>query len=110
VSKANNLTNAIIDYLNLKGYKAWRNNAIGIFDPKTKRFRKQPKNGNKNTSDILGFHKKTSRFVAIEVKIDDDKLSEGQAEFLRIVKEANGIGIEAKTFDGFLQEFKNQNG
>ena len=109
-SPANELTNKIINFLILNGYRAWRNNAVGIFDPKTKRFRKQPKNGNQGTSDVLGFHKKTARFVAVEIKIGSDELSESQIEFLDTVEKAGGIAIEAKTFDGFLKSIKEQNG
>ena len=106
MSKANDLTKSIVTFLNLSGWKVWRQNNVGIFDTKKKVFRSG--NNLKGVSDIIGFNKKTAQFIAVEVKIGKDKLSEPQTDFLASVISSGGVAIVAKSFDGFMEAYKEQ--
>lgn len=128
---ANALTKTVLNYLNMQGFRAWRQNTVGILDPTelvkklgamfascvakrripTKKelqalirscYRKN--NGLNGTSDIQGYQKKTGRFIAVEVKAGSDTLKPHQAAFLQEVKRNGGIAIVARDFDGFLDE------
>ena len=132
---ANELTKSIITWLRWNGYSAWRNNTMGVFDSTLAiklildliksciLIRKIP---NKNevsavikrcyrkshervgASDVIGFHKKTGHFIAVEVKHGKDRLRPEQEAFLNEVRKSNGIGIEARSMEGFLSEFESQ--
>lgn len=118
---ANGLTKHILLYLQSKGFCVWRQNTTGIFDsreaakrlleylqtPAGKRptqkellnilegnYRKNQ--GLNGVSDIIGFHKKTGRFIAVEVKAGRDKLSFAQKIFLESVRRGGGVSIEAR--------------
>jgi len=41
-TQTNNLTNSCLRFLNVMGYKAWRNNNGAVYDVKAKSFRKNP--------------------------------------------------------------------
>lgn len=119
---ANQLTKLILANLNSSGYVAWRNNVMGVFDSKqaatklsgktlsfagikailSKCYRKSHER--KGVSDVIGFHKATGRMIAIEVKFGKDQLSTEQKYFLQQVNKAGGIGIVAKTYEGFIIE------
>lgn len=124
---ANQLTTMILHFLNLNGCVAFRNNVMGVFDQglalknilslktvneKTlrkalqKSYRKSHER--KGVSDIIGFEKKTGRFIAIEVKYGKDQLSIYQTDFLRQVTKGGGIAIVAKTYDQFVHDFQKQ--
>jgi hypothetical protein len=54
----------------------------------------------KGSSDLIGWHNKTGRFVAIEVKRPSEKVREDQQNFLDKVKAAGGIaGVARKPED-----------
>ncbi|MDE3250278.1 MAG: VRR-NUC domain-containing protein [Bacteroidota bacterium] len=93
----NALTQQCIRMLHLAGVEAWRQNNGGVYDPKIKRFRKN--SSTPGISDVIGFHRATGRFVACEVKVGKDKLSEEQLAFLRRVKAGNGITMVVRTVD-----------
>ena len=105
MSKANALTKSIVTFLNLSGWKVWRQNNVGIYDPKIKKYRKNP-NNLKGIADIIGFNKDTAQFIAIEIKIGKDKLSIHQRNFLQELTDSGGIAIVAKSFDQFKEEYK----
>ena len=103
-NSSNPLTQAALTYLNTNGYRAWRQNNGGVYDPKLRRFRKS--NGRLGVSDILGIQLKTGRFVAVEIKTINDTLSPEQIQFLKDVAQAGGIAIAAYTLDQFLEKIK----
>ena len=103
---ANIVTRAIINYLGHGGYKVWRNNNMGVYDRKTAKYRKNPSQLH-GVPDIIGFHRKTGIFIAVEVKIGKDKLSYAQEMFLKEVVDSRGIAIVAHSFDDFFDKFKN---
>ena len=102
MSLSNNLTSAIVTYLNYNGCFVWRNNTIGVYDPTKKIFRKN-KNQLNGIADIVGVLP-NSNFLAVEVKIGKDKLSEAQEEFRRKLTLNGGIYIIAKNFDDFVKD------
>ena len=92
-TNANTATKEILAFLAVSGFKAWRNNTTGVYDPKKQIFRKFA--GLKGVADILGLQKSTGRFLAVEVKVGKDKLSPEQIRFLEDVKKGGGIAIVA---------------
>lgn len=130
---SNQLTKAIIQFLSVNGFEVWRSNTMGVFDSKlaaTRLFTLVKRKGTRTTkseiisilrtsyrktherkgvSDIMGFEKKTGRFVAIEVKYGKDKLSLHQIDFLQRVVKNGGIAIVAKTFDQFVKDLNEEN-
>lgn len=107
------LENLIIDTLRLRGIFCWKNQSVGIFDPRTKRFRTTTKRQLKGVSDILGIMP-DGRFLAIEVKRPVKKprsqeqlrkiASREQVEFIEKINENGGIGFFADNMD----ELKNK--
>ena len=94
---ANGLTRQALITLNSAGYHVWRQNNGGVYDPKIKRFRAN--SSTPGISDIIGFHKKSGQFVAIEIKIGRDKLSPFQERFISDVLRAGGLARVIKTPD-----------
>ncbi|MHB8871645.1 MAG: VRR-NUC domain-containing protein [Candidatus Doudnabacteria bacterium] len=97
---ANDLTDAIVTYLNLQGHFVWRQNNGGVFDPTKKIFRKNPKQ-KKGVPDICGISKH-GYGLYIEVKTGKDKLSEEQKEFAKSVAARGGIWIVARSIDNVI--------
>ena len=105
----NQVTAAIIRYLNLKVGYSWRNNSVGVWDPQKKIYRKNRGFGFiKGTSDILGIEKDTGRFIAVEVKIGRDKLSPQQKTFLENIQKMGGHAIVARSLDDVIKYFDEQ--
>ncbi|MCB0595480.1 MAG: VRR-NUC domain-containing protein [Phaeodactylibacter sp.] len=117
--------------MNWNGFVVWRNNTMGVFDGakaakqvlvlvKSVLFtRKLPtlqdirsliarnyrkSHERKGVADIIGYQKKTGRFVSIEIKHGKDSLSPEQKAFLEQAGRNGGIAIVAKDMDGFLSE------
>lgn len=88
----------ILDWLSFQtNCMTWRNNNVGIYDPKTKGFRRMPKYCRRGVSDILGiWHGKP---LAIEVKSKTGKLSDAQKSFLDDFKAHGGITIVARSIE-----------
>lgn len=105
--KANDLQKAIVTYLNLSGWVAWRQNNGAVYDKKIQGYRKNPQH-KKGITDVLGFEKNSAIIAAIEVKVGKDKLSEYQILFLQQVANAGGVAIVARNFDQFMKCFKKQ--
>ena len=95
---ANNLTQQIIHYLYLNHAYGFRASSVGIYDTKRQIYRTAPKRG---VSDILACHR--GRFVAIEVKIGQDRLSEEQKGFLANIEVTGGLTFVAKDFESFKE-------
>ena len=108
MTTTNATTLAIITHLNLKGFKAWRNNNGAVYNVKTQGFQRS-KTRLLGISDVLGFNRTTGRIVAVEIKTGKDKLSPEQELFLQEVRSAGGIGIVAKTSLDFENQFNSIN-
>jgi hypothetical protein len=97
MSLANQLTVQTLKALSLNGYHVWRQNNGGVYDPVKKVFRRN--SSTPGVSDIIGFHKKTGVFVAVEIKAGKDKLSPYQERFLADVKKAGGVAMVVRNMD-----------
>jgi hypothetical protein len=91
-----------LKYLKLRNIKAWSNpcGAVQIRPGKFMSF------GLKGSSDILGVIP-GGRFLAVEVKAPDGRVSPEQREFLADIKNMGGLAIVAKSFqdiDNALRE------
>ena len=73
------------------GLTTWRNN-VGLF--LTKKGKKVYCGLKKGSSDLIGISK-SGKFVAVEVKTKNGKLSKEQKEFLNFIKSQKGISILA---------------
>lgn len=105
-TSANVLTQHALRILALKGYCVWRNNTVGIWDPTKKIYRKN--STKKGVSDIIGFHRHTGRFCAIEIKAGKDRLSEEQAAFLELVKTSGGVSLVVRNSEDLEKIIKSE--
>jgi hypothetical protein len=100
-NRESDLVRACLDWLALRGIKAWRTNNTGIYDPVRKVYRGFQ--GLHGVSDILGILPQTvdlngksitfGNFLAIEVKRPGKSLRTEQESFLLDVRQRGGIGI-----------------
>jgi hypothetical protein len=93
----NQVKNDILDFLNFYSMHVdfWRQNNGGVYDPKTKCFRKKSKYERNGVADILGFFKNSGRFLAIEVKMPGRGPSKDQLSFLNSINDAGGVAFIA---------------
>lgn len=102
-SPTNALTKAVVQLLTLAGCKAWRQNNGAVYDPTREVFRAG--SATPGISDVLGYHRATGRFVAVEIKTGTDKLSPEQTAFLAEVRRAGGFACEGRNLDQIRREF-----
>jgi hypothetical protein len=102
-SPTNALTKSIIMLLTLEGCAAWRQNNGAVYDASFGGYRAG--SVTPGISDVLGYHKATGRFVAVEVKTGSDTLSEEQIAFLDNVRAAGGFACEGRSIDQVRREF-----
>ena len=102
MSRANELTNNIIDFIYRQGGYAWRASSVGIFDQSRGLYRTAAKKG---VSDILAC--RNGRLIAIEVKIGKDRLSLEQEGFLKNIEHAGGLSVVATSLDSFKEWWYN---
>jgi len=57
----------------------------------------------KGASDVIGYEKRTGRFLAVEVKYGKDTLKPEQVYFLDDIRKNNGIAIVARDMETFLE-------
>ena len=99
-SNANELTKCIIyDIENVLEGLALRINNTGIYDPRTKRFRKS--HTRKGIPDIIAVI--DGKFLGIEVKYGSDRQSPEQKEIEKDIISAGGIYFVAKTYSGYVE-------
>lgn len=104
----NNITKAIIAYLLNEGHSASRVNVQGQYDPNIPGWR--PSGSRKGFFDIACCIKDSNgvgRFVAIDIKKGNDKLSKDQLKFIKEVENAGGTAIEISTYGEFLEWYSN---
>lgn len=77
-----------------------RMNTTGLYDHKLKRYRKS--GATKGVTDTLIIWK--GKTLNIEIKIGNDKQSEGQKEMQRSIENAGGVYLIVKSFDNFLKQ------
>jgi len=92
------LIRAVLQFLDLKGIPAWRNNS-GAIKTASHFFRY----GCVGSADILGLLPPEGKFLAIECKSGGQRASRAQIAFLEAVNESGGIGIVARTLDDVME-------
>ena len=116
-SSANNLTKAIIKYIELMGYQAERISNTGRYIDNKKKFKNIqgqtiqvgsgqyiPGTGTNGTADISATIKGKS--IKIEVKIGKDVQFEAQKEYQRSIEKAGGMYYIAKDIETFYQFYQ----
>jgi penicillin-binding protein-related factor A (putative recombinase) len=84
----------------------WRNNTVGVYDPKTKRYRRPGRFALRGVPDILGIYRGVA--TAFEIKTpkrrnSKDESSEAQREFLRRFNSLGGFGRVLCSVDEAIQ-------
>ena len=106
---ANELTRSIEAFIRYTGNYADRINNTGIYDPKTKKFRKS--NTRRGIADIMASKKIEHQgrtfavTVAIEIKYGNDKLSEFQLRMKDDIEKAGGVYLIARTWSQFVTDW-----
>lgn len=89
---------AILTYLWYQKIFCWNNESVGIYDAKHRAYRKKNSRFQlKGVADILGIF--SNRFLAIEVKSKEGRLSDDQEAFLNMVSKQGGISFVARSVD-----------
>lgn len=134
---ANKFTKQVVAFLNSNGFYVWRQNNVGIFDSRSalskimnivsnclrfksaiqktdikkaleSSYRKNNQN-KKGVSDVIGIHKVSGKFVAIEIKVGKDQLSPEQKYFLQTVEKNGGYSIVPKDLEDVFNWAKSIN-
>lgn len=105
-ASTNNLTVAIINFLRHEGHSASRINVQGQYDEKLGQWRKS--GSRKGFYDVCACVLKdgVGRFVVIDIKRGDDKLSGDQIAFKKEAEAAGGIAIEIGNYNHFLSWYR----
>ena len=101
MSKANDLTNQIINHIYKQGGFAWRASSVGVYDSAKQTFRTAAKKG---VADVLSCFK--GHLIAVEVKIGSDRLSDEQEGFMKNINHHGGHSIIAKDFEQFKNDWE----
>lgn len=91
----------ICKYLEIKGIFFWRQNNTPIFAQG--RFRAMPKYSKLGIPDIIAILPPNGRFVAIEVKRPNGKLSEHQEAFRDELQRIGGLYVVATSVDDIIK-------
>jgi len=94
-SPTNALTDAIISFVKLSGFQAYRINTMGVFDEKLGRYRTSGMQ--KGLPDIIAIIH--GHFVGIEVKTGADRMSEDQLKRKAEIEKSGGAFIIARNID-----------
>lgn len=84
-----NVSNSICEYLEAKRYFFWRQNTVGVYDAKSKSFRKKPKYSMNGVSDIILVYKGSVHFIEVKTKVG--KQSKEQKAFEEKVLDNGGF-------------------
>lgn len=87
------IENAILEYLNSLPYCfAWKNNSVGIYDPRKKIYRKSKSRYHINgVSDIIGIYRGRALFLEVKTPGRIKRATENQKEFLKKTGELGAI-------------------
>jgi hypothetical protein len=99
-AKANAVTRAIIETINSGIGCAWRNNTVAVYDPKRKVYRRSGDRSAIGTADVVACVE--GRYYEFEVKVGNDRMSEGQRAHQKRVIDSAGIYIVVHSTDEFL--------
>lgn len=131
---ANLFTKQVIGYLEQNGFKAWRNNTMGVFDASIASYKlsKQvfalSKKGQSITkgmikatlgksyrkshehvgaSDVFAVHQGTGVFFCFEIKVGKDTVKDKQVEFIDDINKAGGYGCVARCLWDVIEVVRN---
>lgn len=99
--KANDLTRAIVDFLNFSGYTATRLQSTGTYRADLQKF--VPSQQRRGLPDIAAVV--NGRAVYVEVKVGKDRLSNDQKEAIADLQRAGAAVYIASDFQGFFDWF-----
>ncbi|MDR0759924.1 MAG: VRR-NUC domain-containing protein [Treponema sp.] len=91
-----------LEYLNLKGIFAWRNQTGALASSDGKRFIRFGKVG---SADIIGILP-GGRFIAVECKAPNGRLSDYQLAFLTDVEHMGGVAVIARSSEDIEKALK----
>ena len=97
------IQNSILDWLRANKIFCWPENTTGIYDPRKRVFRLNPRMM-RGVPDIIAVYK--GRIIGIEVKSATGKISEHQHIFSMLLQEAGGHYTVAKSVDDVERYFK----
>ena len=103
-----NIENQILNFLKLRGIFCFKNQSVGIFDPRKKIYRKNHNPHHiKGTSDIIGILP-NGVFLAIEVKRNNPKTyaSKEQKEFIQNINDRFGVAFVARSIQDVEEHLK----
>ena len=86
-----------IKYLKSKGILCWRNNTMGVYDPKLNTYRSNPYSM-KGVGDIVGMTP-DGRFLSVEIKTKTGKPSADQLLFIKRCELNGGLCFVARSLD-----------
>ena len=95
--KENKVQLEAMKYLKNKGVLCWRNNTMGVYDPKLNIYRSNPYNM-KGVGDIVGMTP-DGRFLSIEVKTKTGKPSADQLLFIKRCTLNGGLCFVARSIE-----------
>ncbi|NDU95246.1 VRR-NUC domain-containing protein [Spirosoma terrae] len=101
---ANDLTTAVVDYLNLSGFFATRLASTGTFRADLQKY--VPSRQRSGLPDVMAVV--DGRSVFIEVKVGKDRLSEEQREAINDLENAGASVFVAGDFQGFYDWFQKE--
>jgi hypothetical protein len=103
ITNANQLAAYAVKVFTKLGYVCWRQNNVAVCDKG--QFRRFV--GLRGVSDVIGFHAKKGRFLAVEIKVGRDRLSPEQEKFLDAVNRAGGVGVVVRHADDLKPYLEN---
>lgn len=97
------LVRACLQYLELKGIPAWRQNQGGMLASYGGKKRFIRFAGIQGISDIIGLLPPAGRLIAVECKVGRNKPSEHQEAFLSQIKAAGGLAVVCYELDDLIK-------
>jgi hypothetical protein len=94
---------ACLEYLKLRGAYVWRNNTGALKDKNNR----PVFFGKVGSSDILGVLP-GGKFIAVECKAQNGRLSDHQIEFLNEIERMGGVAVIAKSVDDIEKTLRRQ--
>jgi hypothetical protein len=100
---------ACLEFLELRGIYAYRQNT-GAAEYQDKAGKKRfVRYGKKGVSDIIGVLPPGGRFIAVECKAPNGRLSEHQIEFLNDIERMGGLAVVARSVEDIENALRRQN-
>ncbi len=124
----------VISFLSARGYFVWRQQNSGFFDSEAavkalhelilergtrikqlevesalkKCWRKVPE-ALRGVADVIGWNVTSGKWVAVEIKTENDRLSDYQRDWLGALKEAGGEVYICRGMESFVQSWERRN-